>query len=37
MIETLIGIILMPFAIISAVFTLALGAGVLKTLFSKKK
>ena len=37
MIETMIGIILMPFAIISAVFTLALGVGLLKTIFSKKK
>lgn len=37
MIEIMIGIILAPFAIISAIFTLALGVGMLKTIFTKKK
>ena len=37
MIQTLIAIILMPIAAISAIFTLALGVGLLKAIFTKNK
>ena len=37
MIQTLIAIILMPIAAISAIFTLALGVGLLKIIFENRR
>lgn len=37
MIEILVSIILLPFAIVAAAFTIALGVGILKHFFENRK